>query len=167
MEPCDKIIEQLGPHIDGELTPTDAERVERHVVRCAGCARELQALKQLDTAARASAAPEVGDGEWTLCWERVRAHAVAAPKAIPAAGWRRVMRPRWLAPIGGAVAAIAAALVLSIGLSSVAVAESRDCEVVSVETDLPDCTPMYYYCPETDVAFVTVIPDHTLNGKGI
>lgn len=44
--------EHLGPYLDGELSPVEAEAVERHLHGCTECARELALIRELGGAMR-------------------------------------------------------------------------------------------------------------------
>lgn len=52
MNACMDIRERLNDYVDGDLTAEEAAAVDAHVIECAGCREELDALRALETAAR-------------------------------------------------------------------------------------------------------------------
>lgn len=42
---CKKIKGLFPPYIDGQLSPSDVKRVERHIEECSACRRELESLR--------------------------------------------------------------------------------------------------------------------------
>jgi len=50
---CADVREEFSALLDGELAPDERKAVEAHLAQCAGCLRELERCKQVDTAYRA------------------------------------------------------------------------------------------------------------------
>ena len=69
---CASILALLDDYVDRELTPADVERVERHLVWCAMCAREYRIEGRL------------------LQSLRERVQRIAVPAELHARVWRRV-----------------------------------------------------------------------------
>ncbi len=42
---CKKLKGMLSPYIDGQLSPSEMERIERHIEECDACRRELESLR--------------------------------------------------------------------------------------------------------------------------
>ena len=42
---CKKLKGMLSPYIDGQLSPSEVKRVERHIEECNACRRELESLR--------------------------------------------------------------------------------------------------------------------------
>ena len=42
---CKKLKGMLSPYIDGQLSPSEMERIERHIEECNACRRELDSLR--------------------------------------------------------------------------------------------------------------------------
>lgn len=43
---CAEIRDLLGNYMDGELTDAMMQRIEKHLIRCAGCAYEARSIEQ-------------------------------------------------------------------------------------------------------------------------
>jgi len=101
--PCDEALDLLEPHLDGDLTPEESERLRRHLEGCAACAAELALARQVQAGLRALPQPdcppqliarvvEAGRGEVVPFPSRVRAlrnrfAAAAAVAALAVGGW--------------------------------------------------------------------------------
>lgn len=95
---------QLGPYLEGDLSPAARERVGRHLEDCAACRAELAALRRTVALVRELPAVDTPPG----LAERVVARVEAGPRAGLGA---------WLARHGGVVSIAvpaAAALVLAV-----------------------------------------------------
>ena len=44
---CDEVVELASGLVDGDLTPTEQDRVEEHRSRCPGCSRYLDQVREL------------------------------------------------------------------------------------------------------------------------
>jgi anti-sigma factor RsiW len=104
---CDEVLKKLSWHIDGELPGEEVQAVGAHLLECAACRAEKEALLGADAAIRAAL---VGSKPARGFAGRVVAAASAAP-AKPAAvrPW-----PAWLKR----VARVAALVLIALGLST-------------------------------------------------
>lgn len=68
---CEQIEPMLSAYLDDELDPQERAEVERHLDRCAGCARELDELRGVVHAAEELAAPSVDDAAWDAFLDKV------------------------------------------------------------------------------------------------
>lgn len=67
---CGKLSALLGACADGELDAVLTEQVKAHLVTCAECRRDLEALHQLHQLVRKAGPPELQDDYWD--WHRSR-----------------------------------------------------------------------------------------------
>jgi len=93
---CDRCLNLLPAHVDGELSRAETAEVEAHLVGCAACQAELDALAAQDVALDGAFAPRraAAEGVATAALERIAtlAPAQAAPPAV--------RQPRfWLGPV--------------------------------------------------------------------
>jgi anti-sigma factor RsiW len=101
---CDDVRTQLSALLDGELAPSQAEAVRRHVQACARCALECEDLDRVKRRLDESRIPEnAGMAERIM----VRLACEGPPRVQPAGGPRS---RRWLGVLLGASAAAAALL---------------------------------------------------------
>lgn len=103
----DEIQELLGAYALDAVSPDEAAAVERHLVDCPRCRSEVEAHRET-----AASLAHVGMDAPEGVWERIADRLGSASPVPPA---RRV-RPRW-----PALAAVAAAVLLFLGLGAVVV----------------------------------------------
>lgn len=70
-EPCEQFEPMLSAYLDDELDQPERAEVERHVAACPKCARELNELRGLVSAAEELAAPSVDDAVWDAFLDNV------------------------------------------------------------------------------------------------
>lgn len=100
---CRKITKRLGAYLDGELSPRATASVEAHLRACEGCAARLAELEGVARLLSALPAPKAARG----LGRRIRLAAQERQvRVTPLAPWRR------------AVAGMAAAAALLIGLTA-------------------------------------------------
>lgn len=98
---CRDVIDRLGPYLDGELSPKQAERVRRHLDLCRLCDRREEEALGLAAAIRAEVPyHRISDAGRDRIRQAVCAHSLPAPRQIAA-------RARWLA--------LAASIALALG----------------------------------------------------
>jgi hypothetical protein len=128
---CLQVRDRLSEYVLGSLPPTEARQIERHVQRCAGCAKEVQELRE-GAATVALGIPIVQPS--ALLEERIVRRVQASAGRDPATGWRRRAAAR--RTIRALVVATAAALLLAFGAMGWAVAErhqARDSQQARTE----------------------------------
>jgi anti-sigma factor RsiW len=78
-EGCRDFEWMVGPLVDGELPPAEAEEVERHLRGCSSCSRMAEDFRSFDRLARRlEPPPAVSAEEWARVWERSRSGAPVA-----------------------------------------------------------------------------------------
>lgn len=99
--PCEYAQEQLYVYLDGELTPEEAQAVERHLQGCASCQQAVAAHRRLQAVLRAALEEEDMPTQlWPAIQQRLaREVAPVHPEARRSKRWRV-----WLG--GGAIAAL-------------------------------------------------------------
>ncbi len=101
---CNEVEQQLGPYVDGELSPVDREALQCHLESCASCQAELAELNELVSRIANPGSVAVPEQLWESIEQELH-HADARP--------HRRKRPVRLRATGWA---IAAGLVLAVGL---------------------------------------------------
>ncbi len=90
---CDDYEWMVGPLVDGELPPADADAADRHLRECPSCSRLAESLRSFDRlASRLEGPPAVTTEEWARVLERVRRET-----AVVRRGARLRVRD-WLVP---------------------------------------------------------------------
>jgi len=105
MTECEKNNELLSAWLDGELSPAESQALERHVAECAACRRTVDRWRRITDAARD--VPERPEAAWDEIRSRV-AERAERRRVIRVVGWR--------VAAAGALAAAAAALLISVHL---------------------------------------------------
>jgi anti-sigma factor RsiW len=144
---------KLGAWLDGALDEATARSTATHVDTCGVCQREVGELRRLHTLLSRSA--RVAEPDWTGFWPGVVRGIEDRRVLHSVRSVSRWWRPQWA--VGGAVAA---ALILSLGLWQFGPG-TRPLEpgvlVSSASTGDPRATVMVYGPPERDVAVVWVL----------
>lgn len=147
---CYRTRRRLGAWLDGALDEETARSTAAHVAACGVCQREAGELRRLHTVLTRTAV--VRDPDWTGFWPGVvrgiQDRRVLAPVRSASRRWR----PQWA--LGGA---LAAALLVSLGLWQFGPATEPGVLVSSASTGDPRATVMVYGPPERDVAIVWVL----------
>ena len=102
----------LSDHLDGDLAPSDAHALERHLETCAECRTTLAQLRAVKERAAALVDPLAPDDLWAGIASRI-----GTAGSTSASGAHRVLPPRrraWAAWMVPAAAAAAVALVLGV-----------------------------------------------------
>jgi anti-sigma factor (TIGR02949 family) len=120
---CEDIEALVGALLDGELSPSEAERARRHVETCARCGRRAKLVAALKKAVRRAPAPAAPPELKAVLLAQAR--AIRARRAEPrSAPWRSV----WLRPSG-----IGAAAALAFAAAAVVVLARRPQQVVPID----------------------------------
>lgn len=69
---CDAITRSLGPWLDGELAPAEAERVRSHLQLCPSCLSEKARLEALQAGLRSALEAEASEIAFEPFWRGVR-----------------------------------------------------------------------------------------------
>jgi anti-sigma factor RsiW len=69
---CHKIIALLGPYLDGECSPSDRLKVEKHLRKCPACRSQLEQLRLIEISSRRLIQPDPGEDYWNTFLPRVR-----------------------------------------------------------------------------------------------
>ena len=116
---CDDCLNLLEEYIDGEAIPRDAEQVSAHLITCARCAHEFEAVTaEQEIYARYDRELEISPTMWNAIAARTAAEHTAS-----ATTWRSALGewfaglltvPRFGLAFSGAVAVLVAAIVVGI-----------------------------------------------------
>jgi hypothetical protein len=115
---CSKIVDLLGPYMDGECSPEECRRVEEHLRQCPACRSQLEELRRIEAVSRQTVPADPGDEYWNTFLPRLR-RRIDRPQRRPATTGRGRRIRQWFQPpvpwirLAGAVAT--AALVVVIG----------------------------------------------------
>jgi hypothetical protein len=145
---------RIGAWLDGALDDRVVRSTAMHVDRCGRCADEANGLRQLKSLLSAAAQPAAPD--WAGFWPGV-VRGIEDARDTRREPQRRVWRaPRWA--YGGA---LAAALLLSVGVwqqfAPSTLAPDAPVIVGSADTGDPAATVMVYSTPERDLTVVWVL----------
>ena len=115
---CRKIITLLGPYLDGECTPEERRKVDKHLRQCPACRSELELLGRIEAGSRRLIQPDPGEDYWTSFLPKVRQRIDRdRPQQMPVGFVKRIKRlfapPAPWFRLAGAVAT--AVLVVVIG----------------------------------------------------
>jgi len=116
---CDDCLNLLAEYIDGEATEHDAERISAHLITCAGCTSEFEALTaEQEIFARYDRELSISPSMWSA----IQARTVTESRADDASAKLRL--PAWLAGLlatprigfafSGAMAVLIAAVVIGV-----------------------------------------------------
>ncbi len=102
---CDTVRDLLIEYLDGDLARAEGEEIERHLVRCTDCAREMESFKQVMGLLRDDGYVEPSSFYWTRFTARLmqRVHRESPMRRLVSA---HGLVPR-LAPVAVAVALFA------------------------------------------------------------
>lgn len=120
MSGCESIGVLLDGYHDGELGSLERVRVERHLAGCSACRDELASLAQLGGLVRTAVGRAPEPDLWDAIAERLPSRRPERERL--GASRAPLRRRRWLTPmrVGAAVAASAAALLVTISETPVA-----------------------------------------------
>jgi anti-sigma factor RsiW len=120
MSGCESIGALLDGYHDGELGSLERIRVDRHLAGCSACRDELASLAQLGGLIRGAVGREPEPDLWDAIAERLPSRRRERERLGASRAPSR--RRRWLTParVGAAVAAGAAALLVTISQTTVA-----------------------------------------------
>jgi hypothetical protein len=93
---CEERVEKISQYIDGELSKEEKEELEKHLLSCKACQKEMEKLKKAKEAVRALGFPEMSKEEGEALLKRIEEKGV------------RQRKYKWLIP--AAIIPIAAAL---------------------------------------------------------
>jgi hypothetical protein len=141
---------KLGAWLDGALDESTARSTAAHVATCGVCQRETAELRRLHTLLTRTAPG--AEPDWTGFWPGVVRGIEDRRDLRPLRSAARSWRPRkW------AVGALAATLLVSLGVWQFSPGTDPGVLVSSASTGDPRATVMVYGSPERDVAVVWVL----------
>jgi anti-sigma factor RsiW len=141
---------KLGAWLDGALDEGTARSTAAHVATCGVCQRETAELRRLHTLLTRTA--PVAAPDWTGFWPGVVRGLEDRRELRPLRSAARSWRPqKW------AVGALAATLLVSLGVWQFSPGADPGVLVSSASTGDPGATVMVYGSPERDVAVVWVL----------
>jgi len=147
---CYRTRRRLGAWLDGALDEGTAHSTAAHVAACGVCQREVGELRRLHTLLTRTAT--VRDPDWTGFWPRGVGPDQDRREPAPVRSASRSRPCQWA--LGGA---LAAALLVSLGLWEFGPGNEPGVLVNSASTGDPRATVMVYGPPERDVAVVWVL----------
>jgi hypothetical protein len=84
MSNCEDLGELLGPWLDGELSPSDAEAVRSHLAECSECREQIRQLERLDVLLKSALEPAGAGITFPPFWRGVKAR-IDTPRPRPVA----------------------------------------------------------------------------------
>lgn len=145
--------------VDGALGPRAGRAAAQHALRCQGCGREVERLRQLRALVQ-NAEADVADPDWSGFWPAVRLRiARETPPPVRDAWWLRYWKPVWGHPrvvvSGLAISMLAIALVFWPSVHApVSQAVAAPVEVQDVSTSDPNRSVMVFSNPDDDVTVI-------------
>ena len=171
---CDRYEESLSAYVDGELAYEKRTELEKHLLECPECSRQLEEMRRIESFKPLLEPKEVPPEKWRECWEEVKKQttdSLSAEKVKERLGARRrahVLR-RVLA---GADAAVAAAVIVAAILLWPSTQPPAEEEVTilpapqgSVQiNDYDDSRITVYMKEESEYTIIKLIPVEPLEG---
>src|SRR5260370_13537402 len=116
---CDDCLNLLEEYIDGEAIETEAEQITAHLIICAGCTREFEALTaQQEIFARYDRELNITPAMWIAIQERTAAERqpIAQSSQFNPRAWLAGLftAPRFGLAFSGAMAVLIAAVVIGV-----------------------------------------------------
>jgi predicted anti-sigma-YlaC factor YlaD len=90
MNDDEHVIPWLGAYLDGEATPALGARIEAHLVACAGCRSELEALRALSSLLKEIPEPALATSDAVFAAQVLEQVRLPAPP-----WWQRALRAGW------------------------------------------------------------------------
>jgi anti-sigma factor RsiW len=101
---CEESLDVLEPYVDGDLPAEEAFRLQEHLAGCPACAAELVLAEKVQRELRALPLPDCPPGVLEKVRQAGKGEVVRFPR-----------EPRRERTLGRRIAAVAAALILSVG----------------------------------------------------
>jgi anti-sigma factor RsiW len=114
---CERYGEKLSAYLDGELEYETRAELEKHLLECAACARQLEEMRRIESFKPLLEPPEVPQEKWRECWDDIRKQTTSSlTVAQVEAGLVRRRKRFWLrrALAGAGAAAVAAVIVAAV-----------------------------------------------------
>ncbi len=120
MTSCSRVGDALGAFHDGELSGLLRQRIERHLLHCAGCRRQLTSAQSLGEFLRRRAASVPSPDLWGAIAPRLTEIDAGLPVARPRTGWLEGLRalPGFARPLAALTAVAAAIALIALGIGS-------------------------------------------------
>lgn len=84
---CESINNQLSAYMDGELSPRQAAKVQRHVANCPRCREDLSELQSVRALLSNATHAQPSPGFWTDTLQHIRSVTERPPARRPGAFW--------------------------------------------------------------------------------
>ncbi len=169
-----RILRYLTAYADDELTGRLLRKVEEHLSRCEGCARELDSIRASDRMLRVASAPAVSDDRWADFHRDLSSALDDVDRQARKPARIRELRPvhgtlrrRTFAAAGAFAVVLAAALLLGPASNLRWWNGGRDrCIVDSIETYASGYTPMFFSSKDPEMTVIWVFHEEVEGGFG-
>ncbi|MCK6456726.1 MAG: zf-HC2 domain-containing protein [Phycisphaerae bacterium] len=89
MTNCWDMRERLGPYVDDELSPIEAERIRSHLAECGRCRGDVAAIRELGATIAQESTPDVPPTLWSSIEQRLLKTPTSPSLAVPRHHWYR------------------------------------------------------------------------------
>lgn len=107
------VLDRLGDHLEGDLTPEDFTRVDAHLAECSACAAELRELRETVALLRGLPDPAPSPRLAADVMQRIEVEGDSRGRVIEL--FREVAQPRVVAALAAGIAALALFSTLDVG----------------------------------------------------
>jgi hypothetical protein len=107
------VVERLGDHLEGDLSPEDFARVDAHLAECSACAAELRELRETVALLRGLPDPVLPPRLAADVMQRIELEGISRGRVIEL--FREVTQPRVVAALAAGIAALAFISTLVVG----------------------------------------------------
>ena len=107
------VLDQLGDHLEGDLTPEEFTRVDAHLADCSACAAELRELRETVALLRGLPDPVPSPHLAAGVMQRIAAEDESHGRVIEL--FRGAAQPRFVAALAAGIAALALISTLEVG----------------------------------------------------
>lgn len=107
------VLDRLGDHLEGDLTPEDFTRVDAHLAECSACAAELRELRETVALLRGLPDPVPSPRLAADVMQRIEVEGDSRGRVIEL--FREVAQPRVVAALAAGIAALALFSTLDVG----------------------------------------------------
>jgi hypothetical protein len=133
------VLDQLGGHLEGDLTPEDFARVDAHLAECGACATELRELRETVALLRGLPDPVPPPRLAAEVMRCVELEGDSRGRVIEL--FRKIAQPRVIAALAAGIAALALFSTLDVGESGLLGPASDSNRRVIARRDLPFGVP--------------------------
>ncbi|MBW2288125.1 MAG: zf-HC2 domain-containing protein [Deltaproteobacteria bacterium] len=112
-DPRGHVLDRLGDHLEGDLTPEDFTRVDAHLAECSACMAELRELRETVALLRGLPDPVPPPRLVAGVMQRIEVEGDSRGRVIEL--FREVAQPRVIAALAAGIAALALFSTLDVG----------------------------------------------------